>query len=90
MGKEKKEFRVIIASMLGLLMALAENTTWITAYIVEWNIVLDWYFPRCSSWNKAAEYYVFLLQNVYASLFFALMPVTAVIFTLLLTKTLKT
>ncbi len=90
LGKEKKEFRVIIASMLGLLMALAANTTWITAYIVKWNVVLDWYFPRCSSWNKAAEYYAFLLQNVYTSLFFALMPVTAVIFTLLLTKTLKT
>jgi len=90
LGKDKKHFSVVIASTLGLLMALAANTTWITVYIVKWNVILDWYFLRCSHWNKVAEYYVFLLQNVYASLFFALMPVTGVISTVLLTKTFKT
>ena len=85
--KEKPWTKIVIASMLGLLMALSINTIWISIYIVKWNVALDWYFPENAAWNGAVVYYVLLLQNIFTSLFFAITPITAVIITLLLSKT---
>lgn len=87
--KEKPWTKIVIASMLGLLIALAINTFWISTHIVKWNLALDWYFPEDAAWNTAVVYYVPLLQNIYTSLFFAITPITTVILTMLLNKIFK-
>ncbi len=75
--KENRWIKIILAALTGLVLVAVANLIYPSIYYVQWNYILDWYFPEGLSWGNSFAYYLMLMQNVYIPLFSGITPVIA-------------
>ena len=59
---------MILATLLGLFLVVIVNTIYIASYYVQWNYVLDWYFPEGRAWGDFLANLLMFAQNFYLSI----------------------
>jgi len=60
--------KIILATLLGLFLVVILNTIYISSHYVQWNYVLDWYFPEGRAWGDFFGSIFMLAQNFYLSI----------------------
>ncbi|MFQ6126851.1 MAG: alkaline phosphatase family protein [Candidatus Heimdallarchaeota archaeon] len=89
--KEKYQwFKVILATLLGLVLVIIVNTIYISSYYVQWNYLLDWYFPEGRAWGDFFTYLFMLQLNIFLSILFFIPIGVAVVTSTIASKLSKT
>jgi len=68
LNEKNRWVKMILATLLGLFLVVIVNTIYIASYYVQWNYVLDWYFPEGRAWGDFLANLLMFAQNFYLSI----------------------
>ncbi|MFQ5999996.1 MAG: hypothetical protein ACE5J6_04385, partial [Candidatus Bathyarchaeia archaeon] len=90
LNEKNRWVKVVLATLLGLLLVVIVNTVYISSYCVQWNYVLDWYFPEGRAWGDFLGNILMLAQNFYLSILSFISIVVALVTSTMVSKLSKT